>query len=483
MKGALLKGLALLLLTFVCVISYVRNNTPDQDPYLVTDYSRLHPVKVERVVQGHEEEQLIHLLQEAREQGLTVSISGQRHSQGGHTYYEDGIVVDMTSYNRILSLNEEARQITVQAGATWEDVQDAINAAGLSVKSMQSQNIFTVGGSVSINAHGRDIRQGSLISSVDSYRLLTADGQIRNVSRTDNRELFPLALGGYGLFGIILDITLNLTEDEVYTIRNEETSVSEYTAYFKQQVLDNPDIRMHIARVSVAPDSFLNEMYAVNYELDSTASLERVNKLRSREQGIIPSKILFNINRSLDWGRNSFWELQKAYFERQQGGVISRNNAMRAGSEFMEYRQAGSGDLLQEYFVPLDAFEEFVARLGTVIREEELDLLNITVRYVNQDQEAVLSYAKEDMFALVCLFHSSLSEQGQEKMKAGVQRIIDEVIAVEGTYYLPYVAYPTLEQFEAVYPRSSYFFEQKNLYDPEQLFMNYFYETYRGDPS
>ncbi|TPG88811.1 FAD-binding oxidoreductase [Brevibacillus laterosporus] len=137
---------------------------------------------------------LTNLYYQATEKKLTISIAGQRHSQGGHTYYKDGILVDMTPFNKIMSIHPEEKKIRVQAGATWKDVQDAINPYGLSVKTMQSQNIFTVGGSISINAHGRDIRNGSLIKSVDSFRLLTADGQIRQVSRTENSELFTCCL-------------------------------------------------------------------------------------------------------------------------------------------------------------------------------------------------------------------------------------------------------------------------------------------------
>lgn len=117
----------LLLLVILCVYEYIRTDTPDQNPYLITDYSRLHPVKVDRVVKGKEEEQLVRLLQEAKEKHLTVSIAGQRHSQGGHTYYKDGIVIDMTDYNQVLSVDPDQRQIRVQAGATWEQVQKAVN--------------------------------------------------------------------------------------------------------------------------------------------------------------------------------------------------------------------------------------------------------------------------------------------------------------------------------------------------------------------
>lgn len=474
------KWIALLLLASLCIYQYVSLDTPDQDPFLITDYSRLHPVKVERVVQGQEEEQLVRLLQEARDNHLTVSIAGQRHSQGGHTYYKDGIVVDMTSFNRILSLDPAGRKIRVQAGATWKDVQDAANPYGLSVKTMQSQNIFTVGGSISINAHGRDIRNGSLIKSVESFRLLTADGQVKQVSRTENSDLFPLALGGYGLFGIILDVTLTLTEDEVYRVSTEKVTVEEYGRYFMNQVQSDPDIHMHIARISVAPDSFLTDMYAINYKADTQLPLEKYNQLKTTEDWVIPTKLLFQMNRASEWGKNVFWTLQQWYFNQQQT-VISRNNAMRSESEFMEYREAGRNDLLQEYFIPVGEFSSFVRSFGEVLRDEHLNLLNITVRYVNRDQEAVLSYAAEDMFALVCLFHVPLSDEGQAAFKRSVQSIIDRVIAHRGTYYLPYAAYPEKAQFKAAYPRYTEFWDKKSKYDPEGRFKNYFYEQYKEE--
>lgn len=476
------KQMALLLLIALCLYSYVKNDSLDQDPFLITDYSRLHPVKVERIVKGQEEAQLIHLVNEANKKNLTISIAGQRHSQGGHTYYKDGIVVDMTPFAKILSVDPKEKKIRVQAGATWKDVQDAINPYGLSVKTMQSQNIFTVGGSISINAHGRDIRNGSLIKSVDSFRLLMADGQIRQVSRTENADLFPLVLGGYGLFGIILDVTLTLADDELYQMKTDAVSVDHYSDYFQKNIKANPDIHMHLARISVAPDSFLSEMYAINYQVDKSGSLSDYNTLES-ENWVIPTKLLFHLNRSFDWGKNAFWSLQKKYFSTQQGALISRNNAMRSESEFMEYREAGMNDLLQEYFIPVSQFSGFVHDSKKVLREQDLNLLNITVRYVNHDDEAVLSYAREDMFALVCLFNTPLSNEGQMKTKQGIQKIIDEVIRHHGTYYLPYAAYPGKKQFQTVYPNADIFFEKKNEYDPKHLFMNHFYEQYQGDKS
>lgn len=475
------KSIALCLLAALCLFEYIRTAGADQDPFLIADYGRLHPVKVERIVKGKEERQLADLVKKARQEGRTISIAGQRHSQGGHTYYEDGIVLDMTSFNDILDFDPEAKTIRVQAGTTWEQIQNKINPSGLAVKTMQSQNIFTVGGSISINAHGRDIRNGAMIGSVDSFRLLTAGGDVRNVSRAEQPELFSAALGGYGLFGVITDVTLKLVDDEMYRMSSEPVPADQYSAYFRERVLADPDVRMHIARLSVAPDSFLTDMYAINYIADRSAPLREHNKLKGRETFVVIKKLLFQMNRASGWGKNAYWDIQQAVVPMQQDKRISRNNAMRSESEFMEYSVPGKNDLLQEYFVPVDKFAEFVAAMRTVLSEERLNLLNITVRYVVKDREALLAYAQEDMFALVCLFHAPLSKDGQETFRAGIRRLIDEALRHGGTYYLPYAPYPTLAQFRAAYPEQERFFRLKEQYDPDGVFMNEFYARYKGE--
>jgi len=73
---------------------------------------------------------------------------------------------------------------------------------------MQSYSSFSVGGTLSVNAHGITTDH-CLAESVLSFRIVLADGRELNCSRDsedeETRELFGLALGGYGLFGVILE--------------------------------------------------------------------------------------------------------------------------------------------------------------------------------------------------------------------------------------------------------------------------------------
>src|SRR5437867_1021954 len=97
-----------------------------QDPLVRTDIARLAPARVRRVDQVTHLEQLRAVLEEARQRKLKVSISGSRHSQGGHTYTAGGIVLNMRGFNRIRAIDPVAMTITVESGATWDEVQQAV---------------------------------------------------------------------------------------------------------------------------------------------------------------------------------------------------------------------------------------------------------------------------------------------------------------------------------------------------------------------
>jgi FAD/FMN-containing dehydrogenase len=84
-----------------------------------------------------------------------VSLGGGRYSMGGQIAAADSLHLDMRAMNKVVSLDIPRRLIRVQAGTTWRDVQDIVDPHDLSVKIMQSYSNFTVGGSVSVNCHGR----------------------------------------------------------------------------------------------------------------------------------------------------------------------------------------------------------------------------------------------------------------------------------------------------------------------------------------
>lgn len=448
-------------------------------PTYAEDAGKLLPTAIKEIRSATNAETLEKWVKSENKHKGKISIAGMQHTQGGHTLYPSATLIDMKSYNKILNYQPEKQQITVQSGITWEQIQKKINPDGLALKVTQSQAIFTVGGSLSANIHGRDIRYGSLYDTVESFRLLTPQGEIITVSRTKNKEWFPYVIGGYGLFGIILDVTLNLTKDELYQIESKTITVEEYPSYFIDHVKKNKATRMHIARISVAPDTFLDDMYVINYNMATNQSkMKEFSKLK-KEQIVALPKALLGISRYSDIGKNVFWEAQKKYLLKKDGTFITRNNVMRSESQFMEYEQSGRTEVLSELFIPIQKYPALINDLKTILKNENFNLLNITIRYVEKDEQAKLSYAKDDMFGLVLLINQEKSQQEMINTRKVVQKMIEATLSHGGTYYLPYYPFASQEQIRKSYPELDLFLQKKKEVDPNEVFVNLFYKEYK----
>ena len=205
------------------------------------------------------ERQLAGLLIRARKEGLKVSIAGARHSMGGHCIAPGGIVIDMRPF-KTLELNQATDILTAGSGAIWHDVLAYLDPLGRSVQVMQSNDSFTVGGSISVNCHGWQYGRPPIASTVASFRLMQADGTIIHCSRTENPELFSLVIGGYGLFGIILDVELKVTQNVGYRVTRYIVPAAEAMTTYRTQVEAAGNAAMVYARMDVSADNFLKEV-------------------------------------------------------------------------------------------------------------------------------------------------------------------------------------------------------------------------------
>jgi decaprenylphospho-beta-D-ribofuranose 2-oxidase len=474
--------LALVLYASTFAVSYGDLLRAD-DPLLAADVARLAPARVERVERLREVEQLRAVLRDARERGLKVSISGSRHSQGGHTYRRGGVVLNMRRFNRVLGVDSAARTVTVESGATWDEVQRALAPRGLALKVMQSSNIFTVGGTLSANAHGRDVDVMQVVDVVQRFKLLLADGRVVEVSRKENPELFSLVIGGYGLYGIILDVTLRVTQDEVYEQSAVSMDYTEFPGYFEQHIKSNPEVALMLARPSIdpGPDSFLREVVVVTWR--RVRDGRKGSFQLTEEEHVLRDRFFFGLSRRFDWAKALRWKLQKRV-ELGAGAtrIVSRNNSMRpplAPLEFLQYHSSRDSDIIQEYYVPVESFVPFMDRFRDILRAGKMNVLSSTVRYVRPNATPALAYAPaKDVFAIIQMSNVGLSPEAQDHAASVTRRLVDAALEYGGTYYLTYQLYPTPEQLHRAYPNARRAFDRKRFYDPGEIFSSQFYERY-----
>lgn len=444
------------------------------------DASRLSAARVQEIwpvpaASDAAEWQLIELLNRAQREQLPVSIAGTRHSMGGHTIAADGIVIDMLPL-RSMKLNPDGTVLTVQAGALWDEVIAFLNEHGRSVAIMQSDSSFSVGGSLSANVHGWQAKRAPISSSVKSFRLLMADGRILQCSREENAELFSLALGGYGLFGIILDAQLWTALNAWYEVERYSIPVEQFSNVLHRLVDGDESVEMAYGRLRVTQKSFLEDAILTVYR-----KAEDVNQPLPLLEPVALDPLKRTVFRSSvgsDYGKRLRWNLEGAFGEKVGASIVSRNQLLNSPVSLYSNRKDDQTDILHEYFVPAHQLADFLAQARNIITQHGLDLLNVTLRDVREDNDTFLRYADQNMIAVVMLFSQARTKVAETRMQKMTRELIAASLNVGGRYYLPYRPHASPEQFLQAYPQAEKFVALKLKYDPHGLFSNQFYTRY-----
>jgi len=453
----------------------------------INDASCLNKTAIYGVVQVKEWEDIKNALRFAQDHHVKVSIAGVRHSMGGHAFCKNAVVLDMTNFNK-MSLDEPNKILTVQSGATWHEIQNLLHPK-YAVKAMQSTDIFTVGGSISVNAHGMDHQVGAIGKTIRSMRLMRADGSIQTLSRTENPELFRLVIGGYGLFGIILDVELDVTDNVIYTPGRQIIGYKDFPDVFEKALVTNKKLGLMYGHLSTAPQSFLQEMILYTYETTTVA--DAVIPLLTEVAHTKWRRFILNFSKRGSFPMRLKWYAEKYLEPRLESCTVTRNQAMKAGEaclvtrnepmhdavKYLKNNLPHETDILQEYFIPRGQFVTFVDGLRHIMTENKTNLLNASVRVVHQEDN-FLNYAPTDMFALVLYINQNTNDAENQRMRQVTRQMIDFTTSLNGKVFLPYQLHYTSAQLQQAYPEIHAFFEAKKRYDPQLLLTNTFYEKF-----
>jgi FAD/FMN-containing dehydrogenase/uncharacterized membrane protein YhaH (DUF805 family)/SAM-dependent methyltransferase len=438
---------------------------------VIDDVTRINPVEVVAVVTPKTTEEVQIALRQS--QG-PVSVGGGRFSMGGQTASPGSIHLDMRALNRIVRISVSKRQITVQAGARWCDVQRAIDPLELSVKTMQTYANFTVGGSVSVNCHGRYMGLGPIILSVRSLQIALANGELIRCSREEHPELFFGVVGGYGALGVIVEVELDLEENTRVQRDSSILDSTDYLSFFRQNVRASKDAVFHNA--DLYPPHF-SRLRAVTWT-KTDAFVTQPARLMRVEPSHLAYRYLFWAVSETPLGKWRREHLHEPLF--YLGSTVHWRN-YEAGYDVAEIEPATRKRktfVLQEYFVPIAAFDAFREAMAAIFERYDVNVVNVSVRHAIADDGAYLAWADTEVFAFVVYYKQGVDAKSINKVAIWTRRLVDAALACGGRHYLPYQVHATAAQFHRCYPRAQELFALKRQHDPAFRFRNRIWDTY-----
>lgn len=450
------------------------------DPLVLDDASRLNATPVARhtVVDAADGDAVIGTLRralaEAERESRPVVVGGARHSMGGQSLYRSGVAI--TAASPSCMPDRERLRCRVSSGARWNTIVPALDRLGLSVAVMQSNSDFSVGGTLSVNGHGWAAPYGAFASTVRSFRLMLADGEVVSCSPAENPDLFRAAIGGYGLLGIVVDAELDLVENVALRPRLETMGAAGLATALVRAVDQDLDLRMAYGRLSVAPGAFLTEALLVTFRT-TDGPVEPLSPGDARFFGLVSRKLL-RAQTGSRVGKAARWWAETTLAPRLAPAAVTRNRLLAQPAASLGDPGAGRTDILHEYFLPPDRLADFLAACRRIIPRFEQDLLNVTLRYVGADPVSLLTFAPERRIAAVMLFSQARTETAEREMRRMTERLIDETLACGGSFYLPYRLHARRDQVARAYPALDALRGLKRRHDPKGRFRNLMLDAY-----
>ena len=447
---------------------------------ILNDAGELSPTKVAKHITINDDpseaalSKLRAALKEAQTSSQATVAHAARHSMGGQSLIKDGLAITLDQ--NWIEPNTSAKTYRVAAGTRWRTVISQLDKIGFSPAVMQSNNDFGVASTFSVNAHGWPVTFSGGGTTVKAMKMVLASGEHVTCSRSENADLFSVAMGGYGLFGIITELEVDMVENLNLKPTFEVMPAEQFGKVFADKLKSDPDVKMAYGRMNIAIEGFFNEAMLISYRPAS----DQNKILPATGSGIISkiSRDIFRQQVNSDRWKNLRWGIESVVNPTINGGISTRNSLINEPVVTLDDNDPLRTDILHEYFISPDRFAEFVTACKDVIPSSFQELLNITLRFVDTDHLSVLAYATEPRIAAVMLFSQEKSVRAEADMARITAALIERVLAIGGTYYLPYRPHATIDQFKRGYKRYAEFVAKKRQVDPNLAFRNGLWENY-----
>jgi FAD/FMN-containing dehydrogenase len=389
---------------------------------------------------------------------------------------------------RVLELDAARGIVHVEAGILWPELVRALHALQEDsarpwsiVQKQTGADRLSLGGALACNAHGRGLTLKPIVQQVESFDLLEADGEVRTCSRIENGDLFRLAIGGYGLFGIITRVRLRLRPRvkvrRVVVLGETDGIIDRFADRIREGYLYG-DYQFATDR---SRDSFLRRgVFSCYQPVDAETPLT-ANPTRFNPE---------------DWARLTFYShrYQRRAFEVYSTRYLATSGQIywadsQLSAAYVDHYHASldqalgwpkATEMITEIYVERPRLAAFMEDARRALRERRARMIYGTVRMIEQDDETFLAWARKPYACIIFNLHVEHSPGAIEAASESFRDLIDLGIAHGGSYYLTYHRWARRDQVERCYPQMREFLARKRRHDPGEVFQSNWYRHYRA---
>lgn len=457
---------------------------PDSTAFLLVNdiHSSLNPTRVGDIVAPGSMADICETIGIAAARDMPIAICGGRHAMGGQQFGHGALLLDMRRMDRVIAFDQAKGLIEVEAGIQWPALIDYLENAGgrWSIRQKQTgADTLSLGGCLSSNVHGRGLRMRPFIDDVEAFTLIDAQGVLHLCSREREPQLFALAIGGYGLFGVIASVTLRLAPRRKMRRDVALLRLDDLLAAFDARIEAGYEYGDFQFAIDPASAGFLQfGVFSCYIPVDQGTAMGENDKHLSE----------YDWRALLRLAHTHKTAAFDCYAEHYlaSNGQLYWSDRLQQGAYIDGYHHdidaalghCGS-EMIGEIYVPRERLPDFMQAAAADFRQHGVDLIYGTVRLIERDTESFLPWARQDYVCIIFNLHTPHTAEGIEATMQAFRRLIDMAIARDGSYYLTYSKAATVRQVRACHPNFEQFLAWKRRLDPQQRFQSNWYRHYR----
>jgi FAD/FMN-containing dehydrogenase len=321
-----------------------------------------------------------------------------------------------------------------------------------------------------------------LVGDVVSVDLVDARGDVVTCSRNENADLFRHVVGGYGLFGIIHAVTLQLTPRRVLRRVVRVIDIEDAAAAARRRIAQGflyGDFQFDIDAQS--PDFLTKGVFSCYVPVDGDPAIPA-------GQSVLEPRQWDELLHLAHVDKRRAFQLYAAHYLGTDGQLY-HTDTHQLSTYIDDYHarlderigaKVPGSEMISELYVPHDNVIEFLRRAAHRLVEIGVPVIYGTIRLIARDDETFLPWARQDFACIVFNLHVDHSPEGIERAAAAFRALIDEALAQDGSFFLTYHRFATREQLLRAHPALPAFLAEKRRIDPAGLFQSNWYRWLVG---
>lgn len=409
----------------------------------------------QRFLQPRTEAEVQEIVRTTRRRKGKLRVVGAGHSWTDVAACDDTLL-NLDHLNRVVDVDFENWRITVQAGIRLYQLIEELDRRGMALLNLGSVTEQSIAGAIATGTHGSGLAYGALPTQLHSFRLVTGDGELLRVSRSENKGLFHAASVSFGALGIITQVTLQV--EPTYNLEENSFSMP-FDAVLRlapQLYRDHPRLKFwwlpHTDQVQV-------------YTYDKTSKpRDGRSPLRERYDRFM-NDVAFGAVMGLG---------------RRAPDLVPTLNALVRRSYFQPFTRVDRWDrvltvpmppvhLENEYGLPVDRTVEMMDRARHLINSRKLTVGFVNeIRFVKADQNWLSPAFERDSVQF-----GAYTPDGRDA-RAYLEGVEDIAYELSGRPHWGKNFHATPDYLRRVYPRFDDFARLRAELDPANVFVNDF---------